>query len=273
MQKQRIELLAAAGRGDSYSNGELYSPNNVFTPSPGGTYRSDGREKQQGGGMWRPESPVDYPGIANIPVRFRVTNPDDDAASARRAARESEDTIRSGRSRGDRDDYASERDRSGSYRASNRRSLIEEDHNALYPPTNSHFSMTTVSSGSRRRASSSVGDDEAWPTYQSTVSSTEDHYMDHPASSAGILSGQASANDLRSANSSSAAAQARNGGAPWRQVHPPPSESDVEEVYSEVEYTESEASHADSRLTRSHSALSGSSNWESPFADTRRVPH
>lgn len=238
-----------AGRMNGMNGGGGYGPHG--SDSDNGTYISSaygsGREKfvspmgsnshnsgiaglggaAAGGGMWRPESPTEYPGITSAPVRFRVTNPDDDARSERSfkmlngstastraglngsSMRPSQDTVRSGSTglpwRRASSDGRSTNDRS------QRQSLIESDANALYPPTSSYntargggrggsLSGNGVKSPNSARlrldtsntsngSSGSFEDaDQPWPTYSSAASSeTEDHYTDLPASSAGIL--------------------------------------------------------------------------------------
>lgn len=229
--------------------------------SSNGSSPGQGPEKKSGlaGGMWRPESPTEYPGVSPVPVRFRVTNPDDDAQSefstrtgqaSRGGSRLSLDTIRTGNSGRD-DEYG---------KKAQRRSLI--DGFTLYPPSPHYATLNSRSNGSQAspatpdsqrplRGLPSVEDiNEAWPTYSSAASSTtEDHYMDQPASSAGALGG--------------------------RRGQQPPEEQDVEEMLYD-----DQNSYAGSTLTRddfdrssflSRTESVGSNAYGSPFADSQRV--
>ena len=250
--RQTEAILQHGGAGGLGPNGNGWHSNGS---SPG-----NGREKKGGlaGGMWRPESPTEFPGMAPVPVRFRVTNPDDDARSefslrsgqASRGgmsgndSRLSIDTVRTG------DD--------GSYsRRGQRQSLIEGD--ALYPPSPNYATLaskngsqtpspTTASSHRPLRGPPSMDDShEAWPTYSSAAStSTEDHYMDHPASSAGALGKRA----------------------------PPASEQDLEEMlYDDESYAPSNMTRSefDKQSFVSRSGSVGSNAYGSPFADSQRV--
>lgn len=242
-----------------------------------------------GGGMWRPESPTEYPGITSAPVRFRVTNPDDDARSERSfrmgggrstasSARPSEDTVRTHATKpwssGNEGPYRNDR--------SQRRSLIESDANALYPPTSynhtlapansptSRFGQSLPSTGGSTGSTGSFEDaDQPWPTYSSVASSeTEDHYTDLPASSAGILSHNRSRIDSVSRNMTRGGA----GGVGGRS-----DEMDVEEMYRNEVYSRdlhSEELSIDpswESLTRPGMTTSPSNAYGSPFADSQRV--
>lgn len=245
--RQQEELLRhnSTGAPSSY-------PGSAGPSTPGGSWGGlggpKGREKYGmgggagAGGMWRPESPTEYPGITSAPVRFRVTNPDDDSRSEfsmrtggathgggasdrernRRQSAGSVDTVRTrSTSHNEGEEY---------HRRTQRRSLIEGDANAhvLYPPRprvetagsghshshsqsatrqwatlpshSAHSPMTPDTPASQRPLrgppSASFDDlsdagldvDAGWPTYSSAAStSTEDHYMDEPASSAAAL--------------------------------------------------------------------------------------
>ena len=89
---------------------------------------------------------------------------------------------------------------------------------------------------------------EAWPTYSSAAStSTEDHYMDHPASSAGALGGKRGQ---------------------------PTGEQDLEEMlYDDESYAPSTLAGSEfdriSVMTRTMST--GSNAYGSPFADSQRI--
>lgn len=217
------------------------------------------------------------------PSRFRVTNPDDGSdarsswgTSTAAGFRDSADTIRmnSLNSRG-----LGMHDGHGSPGA--RLPLIREDYNAMYPPTSGSDTMVNPGSmvphlargGGMRNDTFGDGkfndDDEdmynAWPTVRSSASSaTEDHYMDEPASSAGILG---RGNSLRDGNTASSSGKpgpasthsgsglngssgSSSGGTPgavngtlhgklaqyqWRQVQPEELDSPMEEYDDEEE--------------------------------------
>jgi hypothetical protein len=174
---------AGGGRNGSYMNGNGGSGNGrekFMSPMTGGTAGSGagGAGGAAGGGMWRPESPTEYPGITSAPVRFRVTNPDDDARSersfkafgvgGRNGPRRSSDTVRTNKndprpwsgspSTSSGGGYPTGRDRS------QRQSLIESDANALYPPTTSSLSYQRGSPGGANMNTSTYNSGRTWTT-------------------------------------------------------------------------------------------------------------
>ncbi|CAD6567174.1 MAG: hypothetical protein CYPHOPRED_001468 [Cyphobasidiales sp. Tagirdzhanova-0007] len=301
--RQQAQLQAGKHHNDGHGGAQA-APSGGF----GGISwlsKGGGGEGKRGpsGGMWRPESITEYPSITSGPVRFRVTNPDDDAQSqfslpmtGGGGPRGSADTVRSSaRTTGleSPELHLPRRAYTPGMPSAQRQSLIEADHNALYPPTGSRFSAATASSFARARSrtmsggssssssSTAAAADEPgdpWPTYASTSSSTEDHYMDHPASSAGILSNRNSSEQPRSASSTTA--PLRSPMSTWRQVYPaemmasssPHSPSSSSSFAYIANITPSPPPPPPPPFFRSDTAMSSSSNaLGSPFADSQRV--
>lgn len=292
--------LSGAGSGGGGSGG-----------SDSSTYKGSGNGREKfmspmgggpaaGGGMWRPESPTEYPGITSAPVRFRVTNPDDDARSERSfrmggirggrggdaGLRASEDTVRSGStglpwSTQSESQFANER--------SQRQSLIESDANALYPPSSyrgppgsprSRFGAAAQAGGSTTGSSGLYEEaDQPWPTYSSAASSeTEDHYTDLPASSADILAMHRRRMDSISSNTTGGGSEGNNLRVIGGNRGPLSSdEMDVEEMYRDEVYSrdlhsdEMSIDPAWDSLTRPGMNPSPSQAYGSPFADSQRV--
>lgn len=259
--KQTQELLNARGGFNGYPGGGFGNHNDATLAGGSSGYPGRPGEKfaspmENAGGGWRPESPTEYPGGAGAPVRFRVMNPDDDERS--------EASVRTTRS--------AYKTRNGQ---NQRRSLIEGDHNSLYPPT-----VSTHRSGTRSRSGTttygSEAGDQPWPTFSSNASSTEDHYMDHPASSAGNIAvgSGASRNDGSTGLTSDASFLHSRQPSKWSA-----SSTDLSDVGDEEGYTDDDLqSQASGQTYRSggHTGLfragSSSSNaYGSPFADSQRV--
>lgn len=261
------------GRTNSNMNGDGSggggSDNNTLIGS------ANGREKfvspmGNGGGMWRPESPTEYPGITSAPLRFRVTNPDDDNRSER--------SFRLGGGAGGPNiaGFGGGMRASGDAVRSQRQSLIESD--ALYPPT-SYRGPTTgsgpVSAFSNASTTSFEDADQPWPTYSSIASSeTEDHYTDLPASSAGILGNNRARIDSISSNMTRGDSQRMRG---LSGESAESDEMDVEEMYRDEVYSKElhseELRHdpAWDSFTRPGISNSPSNAYGSPFADSQRV--
>ena len=244
----------------------------------GAPWLGKGSNHDSGEDAWRPESVIEYPTITNGPGRFRVTNPDDDAQSqfslamtggaSRKSKESSRNSKHPGTSKSMEGPIIPRLAYNPGITSPQRQSLIEGDHNALYPPTESRFSATTVSSGGR--GVSHIDEfEESWPTHVSAASSTEDHYMDHPASSAGILSGRNSNENPRSGSSVSQL-RSPTSASTWRQIHP--LELGGRQVYNQESMSPSpndgryRSLHALSRTESSTSNAAGS-----PFADSQRV--
>lgn len=261
-QRHRQELLSATrGPWSGHpGNGSFGASGDALASSPGGGTFGRGEKfaspMGNPGGAWRPESPFEYPAGAHPPVRFRVTNPDDDGRSERSIV---SDTTTIG---------------NGSTRSGHpqRQSLIEGDHNSLYPPTTS-TRRSGNRSGNGAPSYASDDTDQAWPTFASNASSTEDHYMDHPASSAGNIGSRTVSQHGPSQDSRTPTTR-----------HPSKwSASSTELSSAEFGDDEDDSYTVDSHLSASESYQSrhqpgvtrtGSSDsnaYGSPFADSQRV--